>query len=242
MPPRRRLVRRPGRPLATSSTRSLATNPASGAAVQRLLRQRVDLPTGHPEPAALRVSGIGAGLPLARWLAARYRGRGVPLEDLHQVAALALVKAVDGYDPTRQTAFTSYAVPTILGALKHHFRDTAWQLQVPRRVQGTGPAHRPALCRPDAAAGPLTDADRARRTSERRRTGCRHRADRLASPLPQLAGGHDLRRWAAVSAVHRSTRRYRHPHRRDRRQAHPAATTGRVTRAAATHPGDALLR
>jgi RNA polymerase sigma-B factor len=113
----------------------LATRPASGAAVQRLLRQRADLPTSHPDHAELRVSGIEAGLPLARCLAARYRGRGVPLEDLYQVAALALVKAVDGYDPTRQTAFTSYAVPTILGALKRHFRDTTWQLRVPRRIQ-----------------------------------------------------------------------------------------------------------
>jgi RNA polymerase sigma-B factor len=59
----------------------------------------------------------------------------VPLEDLYQVAALALVKAIDGYDPARRTAFTSYAVPTILGALKRHFRDTTWQLRVPRRVQ-----------------------------------------------------------------------------------------------------------
>lgn len=114
---------------------ALATHPTSGAAVQRLLRQRTDLPTGHPDRAGLRAAGIAAGLPLARSLATRYRGRGVPLEDLYQVAALALVKAVDGYDPTRQTAFTSYAVPTILGALKRHFRDTSWQLRVPRRVQ-----------------------------------------------------------------------------------------------------------
>lgn len=112
-----------------------ATHPTSDAAVQRLLVRRADLPTGHPDRAALRASGIEAGLPLARSLATRYRGRGVPLEDLYQVAALALVKAVDGYDPTRQTAFTSYAVPSILGALKHHFRDTTWQLRVPRRVQ-----------------------------------------------------------------------------------------------------------
>jgi RNA polymerase sigma-B factor len=113
----------------------LATRPASGAEVQRLLLQRADLPTDHPDRAGLRVSGIEAGLPLARCLAARYRGRGVPLEDLYQVAALALVKAVDGYDPTRQTAFSSYAVPTILGALKRYFRDATWQLRVPRRVQ-----------------------------------------------------------------------------------------------------------
>jgi RNA polymerase sigma-B factor len=113
----------------------LATHPTGGAAVQRLLLRRADLPTGHPDRAGLRVSAIEAGLPLARSLATRYRGRGVLLEDLYQVAALALVKAVDGYDSTRQAAFTSYAVPTILGALKRHFRDTTWQLRVPRRVQ-----------------------------------------------------------------------------------------------------------
>jgi RNA polymerase sigma-B factor len=113
----------------------LATRPASGGAVERLLRQRADLPTSHPDYAALRVSGIEAGLPLARCLAARYRGRGVPLEDMYQVAALALVKAVDGYDPTRKVAFTSYAVPTILGALKRHLRDNAWPMRVPRRIQ-----------------------------------------------------------------------------------------------------------
>ena len=108
---------------------------ASGATVQDLLRQRADLPTGHPDRAALRVRGIEAGLPLARSLAARYTGRGEPLDDLYQVAALALVKAVDGYHPAHQAAFTSYAVPTIVGALKHHFRDTTWRVQVPRRVQ-----------------------------------------------------------------------------------------------------------
>jgi RNA polymerase sigma-B factor len=103
--------------------------------VQDLLRQRADLPTGHPDRAALRVRGIEAGLPLARSLAARYTGRGEPLDDLYQVAALALVKAVDGYHPAHQAAFTSYAVPTIVGALKRHFRDTTWRVRVPRRVQ-----------------------------------------------------------------------------------------------------------
>jgi RNA polymerase sigma-B factor len=114
-------------------TRSGAS--ASGAVVQALLRQRAGLPVDHPGRAALRERAIEAGLPLARQLAVRYRGRGEPIEDLHQVAALALIKAVDGYDPTRQVAFTSYAVPTIIGALKRHFRDATWRLRVPRRIQ-----------------------------------------------------------------------------------------------------------
>ena len=74
-------------------------------------------------------------LPLARSLARRYRGSSEPLEDLEQVASLALVKAVDGFDPARGTAFSSYAVPSILGAIKRHFRDHGWSLRMPRDLQ-----------------------------------------------------------------------------------------------------------
>jgi RNA polymerase sigma-B factor len=118
-----------------AGTGVLATRPAGGVTVQDLLRQRADLPAGHPGRAVLRQRAIEAGLPLARRLATRYKGRGEPLDDLYQVAALALVKAVDGYDPARPSAFTSYAVATIAGALKRHFRDTTWRVRVPRGVQ-----------------------------------------------------------------------------------------------------------
>jgi RNA polymerase sigma-B factor len=74
-------------------------------------------------------------LPLARSLARRYRRSSEPLEDLEQVACLALVKAVDGFDPTRDTAFSSYAVPSIAGAIKRHFRDFGWSLRMPRDLQ-----------------------------------------------------------------------------------------------------------
>ena len=74
-------------------------------------------------------------LPLARSLARRYRRSSEPLEDLVQVACLALVKAVDGFDPTRDTAFSSYAVPSIAGAIKRHFRDHGWSLHMPRDLQ-----------------------------------------------------------------------------------------------------------
>jgi RNA polymerase sigma-B factor len=57
------------------------------------------------------------------------------LEDLYQVAALALVRAVDGFDLARHTAFSSFAVPTIVGALKRHFRDATWRLRTPRPIQ-----------------------------------------------------------------------------------------------------------
>jgi RNA polymerase sigma-B factor len=74
-------------------------------------------------------------LPLARSVARRYRRSFEPLEDLEQVASLALVRAVDGFDPTRDAAFSSYAVPSIAGAIKRHFRDYGWSLRMPRDLQ-----------------------------------------------------------------------------------------------------------
>jgi RNA polymerase sigma-B factor len=74
-------------------------------------------------------------MPLARQLASRYRHAGEPLEDLVQVACVGLLKAVDRYDVERGTGFARYAVPTMLGELKRHFRDKGWALRVPRATQ-----------------------------------------------------------------------------------------------------------
>jgi RNA polymerase sigma-B factor len=74
-------------------------------------------------------------LPLARHCARRYHRGHEPLEDLEQVASLALIRAVDGFDWGRGTAFSSYAVPCMVGAIKRHFRDSGWAIHVPRDLK-----------------------------------------------------------------------------------------------------------
>jgi len=86
------------------------------------------------DPAA-REQLVTRFLPLARQLARRYQRGGEPLDDLIQVASLGLLKAIDRFDPARETAFSSFAVPTILGELKRHFRDKGWSVRVPRDLQ-----------------------------------------------------------------------------------------------------------
>src|SRR5829696_5941902 len=86
------------------------------------------------DPAA-REQLVERFLPLARQLARRYQRGGEQLDDLIQVASLGLLKAIDRFDPGRETAFSSFAVPTILGELKRHFRDKGWSVRVPRDLQ-----------------------------------------------------------------------------------------------------------
>ena len=77
-------------------------------------------------------------LPLARSLAARYRHTSEPFDDLLQVASIGLLKAIERYDPSRRNAFSSFAVPTILGELRRHLRDHTWSVHVPRDLQELG--------------------------------------------------------------------------------------------------------
>ena len=74
-------------------------------------------------------------LPLARSLALRYRRQTESLDDLVQVASVGLVKSIDGFDPSLGLPFKAYAVPTILGELRRHFRDHVWNLRLPRGLQ-----------------------------------------------------------------------------------------------------------
>ncbi|MEV6114394.1 SigB/SigF/SigG family RNA polymerase sigma factor [Streptomyces sp. NPDC052109] len=129
--------------MSTSRRDTHATTADAGAPARRthddapdtaeLFARLAELDDG-PERDAVRDELVAAWLPMAHRIAGRFRDRGESVEDLRQVAALGLVKAVDRFDPSRG-AFESYAVPTITGEVKRHFRDRMWALRVPRRVQ-----------------------------------------------------------------------------------------------------------
>jgi RNA polymerase sigma-B factor len=114
-----------GRPRAFSKR-----NPAQSAAEAALLREYAK--THDPR---LKEELVERLMPLARSMAMRYRGGAESLEDLVQVAALGLVKAIDGFDPSRGRPFAAYAVPTMLGELRRHFRDHVWNVHLPRGLQ-----------------------------------------------------------------------------------------------------------
>jgi RNA polymerase sigma-B factor len=121
------------RPVDAHASRGYPADPESRAA--RTRADRVLLERAHRGEAAAREQLVERFLPLARQLARRYQRGGEPLDDLIQVASLGLLKAVDRFDPSRETAFSSFAVPTILGELKRHFRDKGWSVRVPRDLQ-----------------------------------------------------------------------------------------------------------
>jgi RNA polymerase sigma-B factor len=110
--------------------------PPSDVRAARALEDRKLLARYHRSgDRAAREQLVERFLPLARQLARRYQRGGEQLDDLVQVASLGLLKAIDRFDPERETAFSSFAVPTILGELKRHFRDKGWSVRVPRDLQ-----------------------------------------------------------------------------------------------------------
>jgi RNA polymerase sigma-B factor len=113
---------------------------------QELLEQAAGLP--EAERQALLDQVVILNAPIARSIASRYRRKGVDADDLDQVACLGLVKAANGYRVDESSNFLAYAVPTIRGELRRYFRDSAWAVRPPRRVQemqGTIAAVEPEL-------------------------------------------------------------------------------------------------
>ena len=105
------------------------------AAERELFERLHDADASDAEQAGVRDELIETHMPLVHHLARRYADRGEPIEDVTQVATIGLIQAIDKFDPDRGSAFSTYAVPTILGAIRRHFRDATWSVKVPRRVQ-----------------------------------------------------------------------------------------------------------
>lgn len=101
----------------------------------QLLAELHSLPEESAQRKALRDRLVEAHMPLVIYLARRFSGRNEPMNDLVQVGAIGLIKAIDRFDPSRGLEFSTYATPTILGEIKRHFRDKGWAIRVPRRLQ-----------------------------------------------------------------------------------------------------------
>jgi RNA polymerase sigma-B factor len=100
-----------------------------------LLERYASLPADHPDREKLRDDLVRGFLPVAQHIARRFSNRGEPLDDLVQVATVGLINAIDRYSPDRGTDFFSFAVPTISGEVRRHFRDLGWSMRVPRRLK-----------------------------------------------------------------------------------------------------------
>jgi RNA polymerase sigma-B factor len=116
-----------------------ASRPADGSLrarrTQGIVSDLRDALAGTPDSRALTDELIETNLGVARSIASRYRNRGIDLDDLEQVALLGLTKAAQRFDPDAGHDFLSYAVPTIRGEIRRHFRDSGWMVRPPRRIQ-----------------------------------------------------------------------------------------------------------
>ncbi|TQS43318.1 sigma-70 family RNA polymerase sigma factor [Cryptosporangium phraense] len=144
------------------------------AQVEPLFRRYAELGSG-PERSELRERLILLHLPLAEHVGRRFARRGEPLDDLVQVASLELVRLIDRFDPDRGTAFLSFAVPSMTGAIQHHFRDVTWSVRPPRRLR---------RLHQDITVA-MTDLYRSGRQSPTTRTLARH----LGVPVGTVAEG-----------------------------------------------------
>jgi RNA polymerase sigma-B factor len=121
----------------TTSAASAIEQPAASRAeywhLEPLLAAYANAPMRGPRRSQLRARLITGYLPVARHIARRYAHRGEPVEDLVQVASVGLINAIDRFEPERGCHFLCYAVPTITGEVRRHFRDKTWSVRVPRR-------------------------------------------------------------------------------------------------------------
>lgn len=121
----------PTPPNPTPPTRRLST-PEQDAALLAVVH---DPAASDLDVAAAKEALVTAHMPLVEHIARRYRDRGEPLDDLVQVGAIGLLKAIERFDADRGTTLSTYATPTIVGEIKRHFRDRGWNIRVPRRLQ-----------------------------------------------------------------------------------------------------------
>jgi len=119
----------------TSSVPSAGTESGEYAHLVAVQRRYAQLAGDDPQRPGVREELISGYLPVAEHLARRFAGRGEPLEDLVQVAAIGLINAVDRFEPDRGIHFLSFAVPTITGELRRYFRDHGWSARVPRGLK-----------------------------------------------------------------------------------------------------------
>lgn len=165
--------------------------------------------TGNP---LVREALVRRYLPLARHTARRFHRGGDSLDDLYQVASYALLKAIDGFDPDRGLAFTSYAIPTISGELKRYARDTGWGMHVPRglqeRVLGVEHTVADLTGRLGRSPTPAQIADEMGLTSEQVleaiEAGSNHVLESLDTPVAGADGGSTTR----LEALGEPDRRY----------------------------------
>jgi RNA polymerase sigma-B factor len=116
------------------------TDPGSRVVLRRDRARALFAALGELEPGSrehhrVREELVELHLPLVRFFARRYAGRGEPMDDLVQVASLGLIKAIDRFEPERGLEFSTYASPTVLGEIRRHFRDRTWAVHVTRGLQ-----------------------------------------------------------------------------------------------------------
>ncbi|MEU6079546.1 RNA polymerase sigma factor SigF [Streptomyces sp. NPDC047108] len=110
--------------------------PKDARALSKVFLDRLaQVQEGTREHAYVRNTLIEMNLSLVRYIAARFHGRADQTDDIVQVGTIGLIKAIDRFDLTRQVEFATFAVPHIAGEIKRHFRNTAWAVHVPRRLQ-----------------------------------------------------------------------------------------------------------